>query len=508
MWTRVPGWLISAVVVTGGCSGTTSSVVGGDSGTDASSGHHDGGGTTADSSAGADVGQHDARASMDSGLKLDAGAADSGVSLDARDSGLTADTGTVDSGVKPDSGSTGMDATPDARDSGSGCVIGGASYVSGAANPNDACESCEPGKSTSAWSSIADGTSCGNGQICASGMCGMQCDIDGVGIVASGGPNPANPCQSCQPGTSTSGWTSAQGVNANCPAGDVCNGNQASCASGCWIAGVFVNPGGTANGGCEVCTPGASTTAWTEVTGTASCPMGEVCSGGSCTSGCFIAGSFVSPGATANDGCEVCTPGASTTSWTDVTGAASCPMGQACDTGSCAAGCSIAGSFFGPGATANSGCEVCTPATSTTSWTDVFGPASCPMGQVCNAGSCTSCGIAATWSMTVSSITAVPPLCQGVMDCTGDCVDMNGTSTQPSATTIDWSIDPGGTICNMFTGTITPTGQFSSAETDCSPQGDGTTFDGQIDTDTCSMTGTYIYVLAGCTITFTISGTQ
>jgi hypothetical protein len=94
------------------------------------------------------------------------------------------------------------------------------------------------------------------------------------------------------------------------------------------------------------------------------------------------------------------------------------------------------------------------------------------------------------------------------MDCTNDCVLFNGTSTLPTATTIDWSVSPGGTLCDTFSGVVSASGQFTSAETDCSPVADGTTFDGQIDVATCSMSGTNTYVLSGCTITFTITGTE
>lgn len=119
-----------------------------------------------------------------------------------------------------------------------------------------------------------------------------------------------------------------------------------------------------------------------------------------------------------------------------------------------------------------------------------------------------ACGFAGTWSMTVQTITAVPPLCQGVMDCTNCQVFFNATSTQPTATTIDWNVDPGGVLCTAFNGSITPGGQFTTSETNCSPVGDGTTFDGQIDVAACSVTATYVYALSGCTITETMTGTE
>jgi hypothetical protein len=81
-------------------------------------------------------------------------------------------------------------------------------------------------------------------------------------------------------------------------------------------------------------------------------------------------------------------------------------------------------------------------------------------------------------------------------------------STSPAPTTLDWNAMPGGSICETFSGQVSGSGQLSSDETDCSPAEDGTTFDGQIDLATCSMSGTYAYVLGGCTITYTTTGTQ
>ncbi len=122
------------------------------------------------------------------------------------------------------------------------------------------------------------------------------------------------------------------------------------------------------------------------------------------------------------------------------------------------------------------------------------------------------CTIAGTWSITVQTTTAVPTFCQGVMNCTNCDVQSNATATQPTPSTIQWSVDPGGTLCNTFTGTVSPTGAFATSPTDCAPIGNGTTFDGQIDVATCSMTATYEYVLTSgggtCTVTYTITGTQ
>jgi len=119
-----------------------------------------------------------------------------------------------------------------------------------------------------------------------------------------------------------------------------------------------------------------------------------------------------------------------------------------------------------------------------------------------------SCTFAGSWSMTVQTVTASPTLCQGVMDCTNCGVLFNASATQATPTTIDWNVDPGGVLCTAFSGSITAGGQFATSETNCNPVGNGSTFDGQIDLPTCSMTATYVYVLPSCTITETMNGTQ
>ena len=270
-----------------------------------------------------------------------------------------------------------------------GCWVGGAFYSLNA-TANSGCEICKPGTSTTQWTNASNGTTCGNGQICSSGTCGTQCDIGGT-VYSSGAVNPADPCQTCQPGSSSTAWTSTTGTNASCPSGDVCNGSPASCVAGCWIGGTFYAPNATTNNGCETCQPAASTTAWTNVSGAASCPSSEVCNAGSCATGCLIGGTFYASGATNNSDCEACVPASSTTAWTNESGVGTCPSGEACNTGSCAAGCSIGGTFYSPNATTNSGCEGCVPASSTTAWTDESGVASCPAGEVCSAaGACES----------------------------------------------------------------------------------------------------------------------
>jgi hypothetical protein len=265
-----------------------------------------------------------------------------------------------------------------------GCVIAGVFSASGTANPNDPCQSCEPSKSASSWTDKADGTSCGNGQVCHSGLCGTQCDIGGM-VYASGQLDPSNDCESCQPGTSTVAWTDLS-TGASCSSG-VCSAG--SCEAACFIGG-FLYPAGKVdtNDSCESCQPTKSTTSWTAIAGSdgMGCATGEVCSAGKCVSDCYIGTTLYSSGqVNPSDSCQSCQPGGSTTGWTTIAGSdgKSCAAGKVCDAGQCVGSCYIGSAFYASGATnpANA-CQTCQPATSTTSWTDTDTASGCSAGQV------------------------------------------------------------------------------------------------------------------------------
>src|SRR5439155_27076970 len=72
-----------------------------------------------------------------------------------------------------------------------GCHIGGRFYASGALNPANACQSCQPAVSTTMFNNRANGTACDDGNACT------------LNDTCSGG--------SCQPGTPK-----------NCDDGNVC----------------------------------------------------------------------------------------------------------------------------------------------------------------------------------------------------------------------------------------------------------------------------------------------
>ncbi|RKH01604.1 hypothetical protein [Corallococcus carmarthensis] len=86
------------------------------------------------------------------------------------------------------------------------CRIGSEQFAAGAVNPANACEQCVPATSANTWTPLADGATCGSGQICSANACSPKCLIDGT-FYDEGTPNPANACEVCTPATSTTTWS-------------------------------------------------------------------------------------------------------------------------------------------------------------------------------------------------------------------------------------------------------------------------------------------------------------
>ena len=375
-------------------------------------------------------------------------------------------------------------AHTDGGDSGAGCVIGGTSYASGAADPNNACQSCQPGVSASTWSNLTDGASCGSNGICRTGACVSGCEIGGV-YYATNAPDPSNACQSCQPGTSTSAWTPvADGTG--CASGKVCS--VGACTAGCFVGGSFYAPAAAnpANA-CQSCQPGTSTTAWSNVADGTSCSAGKVCTIGACTTGCFIGGSFyASAAADPNNACQSCQPATSTTAWSNVADGTGCGNGQVCASGACGTQCDIGGTIYTSG-TVNPGnsCQSCQPGLSTSAWSALANGTGCASGEICNAATCTAgCFIGGTFygsgvanpsnscqsCQPATSTSAWTTLANGAScgsgvicnagTCSNDCliggvfytsgtVDASNSclSCQPTTSTSGWSSVTNGTMC-------------------------------------------------------------
>jgi len=354
-----------------------------------------------------------------------------------------------------------------------GCGVSGAFYAPDAKRPGNSCQLCTPSASTTAWTFATDGTDCGGGQICAGGACGTGCVINSVSY-ATGAANPGNPCQSCQPGVSTSAWSDMPEGFA-CPGSKLCH--TGACTSGCFIAGAFV-ASGAANpaNSCQKCDP-AHDTVWTNADGI-SCGGGKVCSAGLCSAGCWIASAFwFSTAPNPANACQDCEPGKSTTAWSSRASGVSCSgtdyctsdtrnyswqcdgagtchtvASQACATagqcqtgGGCASGACVAVVNKGAGASCT-GTDFCTSGTRNYNW-------QCDPGGGCNATSTQAC--------------ATANQCQTGGGCSGGaCVAVvnKGTGTACSGTDYctsgtryyNWQCDSGAS-CNPASSLLCPT---------------------------------------------------
>ena len=142
---------------------------------------------------------------------------------------------------------------------GDGCFISGTHYANGVANPANACQTCQPGYSTQSWTALSDGSGCGTGLVCSGGICQGGCWINGA-LVASGITKTTNVCQICQPVANSSNWSNIADGSA-CGSGSVCHAG--TCQTGCYVGGtVYSSNSLNSANSCQICAPGISTSAW------------------------------------------------------------------------------------------------------------------------------------------------------------------------------------------------------------------------------------------------------
>jgi hypothetical protein len=241
--------------------------------------------------------------------------------------------------------------------------------------PSNPChrgrESCSSSGSTCVdqGSSLSNGTSCGSGRVCSSGTCLAGCHVSGK-YYAAGATAAGNACQTCQPAASTTQFVNVADGR-GCGTGAVCSGG--SCRTGCWIAGAFRAEGAASPANaCEQCIGANSTTTWTALADGETCSSGKVCVRGGCTRGCWIGGGLVAED-TVNPAnkCQACLPDETTTRWGNRDGER-CASDSVCFGGTCQAGCYCNGTFAGDpqvirvGSTNSSRCGVCDPTVSVT----------------------------------------------------------------------------------------------------------------------------------------------
>ena len=125
-----------------------------------------------------------------------------------------------------------------------GCHINGAFYASGATNPANRCQSCQPNVSTTGWTAKANNTACNDGNAC------TRTDTCQGGVCTGGNPVVCTAFDQCHvAGTcdqNTGLCSNPVNVGASCNSGDPCT-VQASCQADGSCSGT-VAPDGTSCG--------------------------------------------------------------------------------------------------------------------------------------------------------------------------------------------------------------------------------------------------------------------
>ncbi|MGC4118594.1 MAG: hypothetical protein QM765_29360 [Myxococcales bacterium] len=231
---------------------------------------------------------------------------------------------------------------------GDGCGIAGKFYAAGATSPANACQSCQPDLATTQFTDRADGAACSDGQVCSAGKCRPGCFIGGKPYSADA-LNPNNACQSCQPAKSTTHWSDLDdGVD--CGTSKLCA--QGSCQGVC-VVGSKTWPANSPNplNACQACLPAQSTDDWSTLADGAPCGSGVLCELGSCVAACYLAGTFFAKDAPNPDNtCQACKPSLSTTAWTNLDGQACGEAGNLCSSGACRPSCLVGGTSYAAGA--------------------------------------------------------------------------------------------------------------------------------------------------------------
>jgi hypothetical protein len=218
-----------------------------------------------------------------------------------------------------------------------------------------------------------------------------------------------------------------------CGGGKVCS--SGACVADCFIGGTLYTAG-TANPGnvCQVCTPASSTTAWSNLADGSACAPGKVCAAGACVADCFIgAALFTAGAANSSDPCQVCTPASSTSSWVNLPDGTSCTLTRVCSSGSCVAQCYVGGVFYGNGvANPANACQVCAPASSTSAWSNQTDGTGCTLADACSQMNTCQAGVCTSGGMTT---------CMALDAChsAGTCAPTTGVCSDPTK--------PDGTNC-------------------------------------------------------------
>ncbi len=177
------------------------------------------------------------------------------------------------------------------------CLISEACLPSGAENPSNPCEKCQPAVSQAGWSPLPDGSLCGAGTVCHAGTCcssaanceGKECGTDGCGGECGVCAGPQDLCLEggciCQPACDGKqcGPDGCGGVCGECPDPQyVCIEGSCTCQPDCMFKNCGPNGCGGSCGACtssEVCTGTGKCGTVTAYCGSGSCVswVGENC---------------------------------------------------------------------------------------------------------------------------------------------------------------------------------------------------------------------------------------
>jgi hypothetical protein len=147
-----------------------------------------------------------------------------------------------------------------------GCQIGGAPFESGAIDPTNPCQMCDPLVSATSWTLVSDGTSCSDGNLCTTGD---VCNAGVCGGAAVVCPPTTNTCRpiACNPASGAcvatirpEGSACDERDNLPCTSG-VCSSSACTLVitGGCLIAGQCIAEGTRdPNNECKVCLPNST----------------------------------------------------------------------------------------------------------------------------------------------------------------------------------------------------------------------------------------------------------
>ncbi len=347
------------------------------------------------------------------------GEVEAGSDAEAQDGDVDAEMDASDADADMDAQSDASDAeAPDASDGGDRCT----GVVCAASDQCHAAGTCDPASGTCTNPRLADGTTCNDGNACTQmdacliGVCmGMsattcraldQCHGAGTCNPATGacsnppltdntGCNDGNACtqtDTCQGGACTGSNPVQCTAVDQCHAVGVCNAGTGQCSNPDQNDGTACNDGKACTSS-DVCTGGTcGGTSYTCNPGV--CQVTSTCDG---RGGCAVVAATV--GTSCPDDGNPCTTdicdGASTCTHPNVSKGTSCGAGLVCGSGNCVSDCFIGGALIPSGtANATNTCQVCTPTSNTTDWTNVGDGTACNDGDpntapdTCTGGVC------------------------------------------------------------------------------------------------------------------------